>query len=1258
MKRLFYIAISFLLLTLSLESTAQVAVVRLRCDGLDNPVAIDNTTPSFSWEMTSQERNVVQKSYQILVASTIEKLYKNEGDYWRASIVGDRSNYIPYHGKPLYAGQKLYWKVKIVTSKGETNWSDAASFGIGLLRKEDWKAKWIGLDKASSWDSISQWSRLSARYLRKRFKTSSAPIKRATVYISGLGLYELYCNGKKVGNQVLAPAPTDYRKTVLYNAYDVTNLLQKDDNAIGVILGNGRFFTMRQNYKPQKINNFGFPKMLFQLEVEYTNGKKDYVVSDGSWKLNVDGAIRSANEYDGEEYDATKEWKDWTTIHFDDTQWQNAQLVQSPTRQVKPQMTEAMHVMQTLKPVRMTAIPGGKWMVDFGQNFAGWMQLKVRNSKRGQRITMRFAESLQKDGSLYAENLRDAKSTDVYIANGEKEEVWHPRFVYHGFRFVEISGLTETPMLPDFEGQLIYDNMQNAGTVTTSNGILNEIIHNAWWSIASNYKGMPVDCPQRNERQPWLGDRTIGSYGESFLFGNYNLYRKWMDDMMDAQTVRGAIPDVAPAFWNYYSDDVSWPATYLFVANMLYRQYGDVDVIRRHYASMRKWVLYMDSAYVRNNLIARDKYGDWCVPPEDIHAIKARDTSLNTNGTLIASAYYYQALQYMKLFARLTQHETDILYFDNLSSKIKQAFNQRFLKKKEGCYDNNTTTANLLPLSFDMVPDSLREEVFNNIYKKIRIDNKMHINTGVIGTQWLMRGLNSFGRSDIAYRLATNTTYPSWGYMVENGATTIWELWNGNTASPKMNSQNHVMLLGDLLIWLYENVAGIKSDSVATGFKKIMMKPEIIDGLDSMDARYLSQYGEIVSRWKKTLNDFQWKIIVPPNSSAKVYIPAYAFQYVQESGKALQDIEGIRMIAMENGYAVLEIGSGKYEFLSRFPFRKGIVKSEFIFKEADFPESHCASIAETPKGLMATWFGGTKEGNKDVCIYTSKNENGRWSQPVKVADGIQNDSFRIACYNPVLYQVPHGDLLLFYKIGENVAAWKGWMKRSSDNGATWGQPEALPDGYLGPIKNKPVLVNGVLLCPSSTEKNGWKVHFEYTKDWGRTWNKSSDMNDGKTITAIQPSILSYANGRLQILCRSQDRSINESWSADGGYTWSSMQQTSLPNNNSGTDAVTLSNGWQLLVYNHVKPNATLPKGKGARTPLNVAVSKDGKTWYAAFVLEDSPINQYSYPSVIQSSDGKVHIVYTWRRERIKHVELDPTQLELHEIKNGVWPVLK
>jgi len=337
-------------------------------------------------------------------------------------------------------------------------------------------------------------------------------------------------------------------------------------------------------------------------------------------------------------------------------------------------------------------------------------------------------------------------------------------------------------------------------------------------------------------------------------------------------------------------------------------------------------------------------------------------------------------------------------------------------------------------------------------------------------------------------------------------------------------------------------------------------------------------------------------------------------------------------------------------------WKQGMTVDEFIYDTAPYPECHASTIAETPAGLVAAWFGGTKERHPDVGIWVSRQENGKWTPSVEVVNGVQNDALRYPTWNPVLYQIPGGELMLFYKVGPSPSLWWGMLVKSGDHGKTWGKPGKLPEGYIGPVKNKPVLLkDGTLMSPSSTEgEGGWRVHFEYTKDFGKTWTKTGPINDGKTAGIIQPSILNYPDGRLQVLCRSRNRAIMESWSADGGLTWSEPKPSGLPNNNSGTDAVTLADGRQLLVYNHVLPPGK--EVKGLRTPLNVAVSDDGLTWYAALILEDSPVSQYSYPAVIQTSDGMVHFVYTWRREKIKHVVVDPSKMGLKKIKNGRWPL--
>ena len=407
---------------------------------------------------------------------------------------------------------------------------------------------------------------------------------------------------------------------------------------------------MRQNYKPKKWHNFGFPRMLLQLEIQYTDGTVQTIISDDTWKVTANGPIRTNNEYDGEEYDATHEMTGWNKAGFDDNKWLKAQVVTAPGGKVKAQMNENMRVMETLEPVSIKEMQGKRYILDMGQNMAGWLKMNVKGNK-GAKVTLRYAESLQPSGELYVANLRDAMVTDVYTLKGEGVEMWRPTFVFHGFRYVEISGYPGLPAMNDFVGEVIYDDMKTIGTFETSNQTINQVYKNAYWGIRSNYKGMPIDCPQRNERQPWLGDRTTGAYGESFIFDNSKLYAKWLQDIEDAQTAEGSIPDVAPNFWYYYKDDVTWPATYFTIADMLYTQFGNKQVIADHYGSMKKWMDYMRGKYMSNFILTKDSYGDWCVPPESPELIHSKDSSRNTNSQLLATATYYHMLQLMQRFA-------------------------------------------------------------------------------------------------------------------------------------------------------------------------------------------------------------------------------------------------------------------------------------------------------------------------------------------------------------------------------------------------------------------------------------------------------------------------------------------------------------------------------------------------------------------------------------------------------------------------------
>lgn len=1226
--------IFIILLTLfSLSVTAKkkqsvpICVTDLRTERLVNPMSLDTPTPRLGWRIESTENEVTQTSYHIIVSSTPEKAEAFDGDLWESSTTSDQSQWVSYQGKPLRSNTRCYWRVKVTTTKGESEWSDVAMWNVGLLYEADWNGRWIGLDRKMPWDIEAEHSRLSARYLRKEFELEKQ-VQKATLYISGLGMYEAFINGKRIGDQVLAPAPTDYRRSVLYNAFDVTSLLDKQ-NAIGVILGNGRYYTMQQDKKPYKITRFGYPTLRLNLIVEYTDGSKKTISTDEKWKLSPDGAIRSNNEYDGETYDARKEFGNWTSVGFDDSQWMSAERTAIPLGTLRGAMSPNMKVICQLEPKNVSQ-KDGKVIVDMGQNMAGWLNMRIANAQQGDSIIIRYAERLDSTGNIWVENFRHAQSTDRYFANGKEHGTWwHPTFVYHGFRYAEITGLRNAK-IDDFVGEVVSDEMTETASFKSNDTILNKVYHNAVWGVLSNYKGMPVDCPQRDERQPWLGDRTRGCYGEAFLFDNNTLYSKWMRDIVEAQREDGCIPDVAPAFWNYYSDNVTWPAALPFSLDMLIKQYGDDAPMKKYYPNVKRWLEHLKYQYQKNGLIEKDRYGDWCVPPEREELIHSEDPARITDGTLISTAYYYYICQMMSSYAKAQNLHEDATWFEEEARISKNAFNKKFLTVNKGTttvpghilypdstfYGNNTVTANLLPYYFGMIDDEyVKHEVEKQIISAIISQNLGTVTCGVIGIGWLMHALTDMGRSDMAWLLATNKKYPSWGYMAEHGATTIWELWNGDTASPAMNSGNHVMLLGDLLSWLFEDVVGIQSAD--NGFKKITLKPDFsVDEMDDIDASYQSIYGNIVSRWKKEKGKLYWHVEIPANTSATVHLP---------------------------NNVVKEIGSGKYDFVETLPLRGSqVVVDEFLYKRASFPECHSASIVETKKGdLVATYFGGTKERNPDVCIWVSRKLKGKseWTSPQLVADGVFSPEYREACWNPVIYEMPDGELRIYFKIGVNVAGWKGWLVRSKDGGKTWGKREQLPDTIYGPIKNKPILNKGRLISPTSDERDGWKLYFEYSDDLGKTWKRTAFVESDNGVKAIQPSIIVLPDGRLEALCRTRSRQIGVTYSNDNGETWSKLSFIDTPNNNSGIDAVNLKDGGYALICNDWPIEPT--KEKGARTPLSILRSQDGINWKHWITLEDSPILQYSYPSIIQSRDGHIHVVYTWRRQRVKHVELIP-----------------
>lgn len=851
----------------------------------------------------------VSRNFRAVSAFDVTRSLK-AGENWltiTAKNIGDGPNPAGLTGRmqvDFAEGEPLVWAV-------DSQWT--------CSEKESgasWQpVKVLGAVGMGPWGEVSlpEDRRLPARWLRKEF-TLEKPVRRAVASLSGLGLSELYLNGQKAGNAVLSPGLTEYPKRVFYVTHDVTGLLKRGANAMGVVLGNGRYYAPRRD-SPTFTRTYGFPKLLLQLRVEFADGTFTNLVSDETWKLTTDGPIRANNEYDGEEHDARMELDGWAKAGFNDAEWQAPQIVGAPGGQIVAEMIDPIRVTETLKPVAMKEVRPGVFIYDLGQNMVGWCRLRVRGP-RGAQVAMRFAETLKPDGTLYMDNIRAAKVTDVYTCKGQGTEVWEPRFTYHGFRYVELTGFPGRPALSTLEGRVVNDDLESAGEFTCSQPTINQFYRCVHWGVRGNYRSIPTDCPQRDERQGWLGDRSAESKGEAYLFRNGLLYSKWVQDMADAQKENGSVPDVCPSYWPFYNDNVTWPSSIVIIPGALLEQFGDTTTIARAYPAMVKWVDYM-SGFITNGIMPRDTYGDWCVPPEDPKLIHSKDPARKTAGPLLGTTYFHHCLKLMARYAVLLGKADDAARFSTLAGKLKEGLNAKYLNRELGQYDNGAQTASVLPLAFDMVPAEQRSRVFGRLVDKITHETRGHIGTGLVGGQWLNRVLTDHGRPDLSYCFATNRTYPSWGYMMEKGATTVWELWNGDTADPAMNSGNHVMLVGDLIIWLNECVAGIRPDPEKPGFKHVLMRPTPVGDLRFAKATHRSPYGLLASEWRRDGAKFSWNVTVPPNTSATLAIPASTVESITEGGQPLSLKRGVKTLGMEGDRAVLRVLSGSYHFVSQ-----------------------------------------------------------------------------------------------------------------------------------------------------------------------------------------------------------------------------------------------------------------------------------------------------------------------------------------------------
>jgi len=911
---------------------SDMMVENLRCEYLTNPLGIDVTRPRLSWVLESYTRGQYQAAYRILVASSEENLKKNIGDLWdTGKVISNRTNQIEYDGRKLESRMQCYWKV-CAWNKNDviTEFSEPSFWTIGLLEEDDWKGSWIAMDKAELDEKPEELEPgPPPPWFRKTFALGKE-IRRALVYVTARGLFELRINGECVGKDIFAPEWTDYRKRIHYRTYDVVSILRKGENAIGAIVGDG-WYSGYIGWR--KVRGFyGLQNsLLIQVEVEYTDGTTEIIATDESWRCS-DGPILNSDFMMGENYDARKEMPGWDTVDFDDSLWEQVSEVEKPSAMLVAQPSQPVQVTEYVESKRITEPRPGVYVFDLGQNIAGWARLRVKGPA-GTKVTMRFAERLNPDGTIYTENLRSAKATDSYILSGKGEEVYEPRFTFHGFQYVEVSGFTGVFSTDAITGCVVHSNTPPAGVFECSNSMVNKLWLNARWGQRGNFISIPTDCPQRDERLGWMGDAQVFIRTATFNMDVAAFFTKWMIDVEDAQSHTGSFSDISPLLGRTtddYAGAPAWGDAGVIVPWTIYRVYGDTRIIEKHYDAMVRW---MDFIYEGNpDLIRRNRlgnnYGDWLSIDAD------------TPKEMLATAYWAYDARLMSKMAEAIGRENDAKTYEKLFQDIRSAFQKNFVspdgrvyplkgfKEKTGQIPvghtyvagrGETQTGYLLSLSMDLLPEELRARASEYLVEDTR-NRDWHLSTGFVGVSYLNPVLSKTGHNDVAYRLLMNDTFPSWLYPIKNGATTIWERWDGWTEEkgfqdPGMNSFNHYSL-GSVGEWLYRFVAGIDLDTDVPGYRHFIIHPYPGGELTDARAVYVSINGNIASQWRKEIGRFFLTVTIPANTTAKVYVPSDEGAPVTELGKPLEEVEGLTFAGYENGCVVILLGSGTYHFAS------------------------------------------------------------------------------------------------------------------------------------------------------------------------------------------------------------------------------------------------------------------------------------------------------------------------------------------------------
>jgi alpha-L-rhamnosidase len=737
-------------------------------------------------------------------------------------------------------------------------------------------------------------------YLRKAFSVEKT-VKRAVVYASALGLYELHINGKRVGEDYFTPGWTDYMKRVYYQSYDVTTLVKQGGNAIGAILADGwyagyiGFGKKREHYGDK-------PRLFVQLEIECADGRRQTVVTDGSWKA-IYGPHLEADFLMGETYDARKEMAGWAENGFDDSKWSAVAVTDKFEGQLQWYPGVPVQKIMEIEPKKITEPQRGMYVFDMGQNFAGWVRLKVK-AGAGTKVVLRFAEMLNPDGTIYTTNLREARCTDTYITAGRGEEIWEPRFTYHGFRYVEVTGYPGRPPLDVITGVVVHSNAPVVGFFECSNPMVNQLYKNIVWGQRSNFVEVPTDCPQRDERLGWTGDAQIFIRTATYNMDVAAFFTKWLVDLEDAQSKEGAFPDVAPRKVAMGDGVPAWGDAGVICPWTIYQVYGDSVSLEKHYESMKKWIAYLQKNS-ENLLRPAYGYGDWVSIGSD------------TPKDVIATAYFASSTRFVSKIAAALGHTQDAIKYQKLFEQIKQAFNKAYVAE-DARIKGDTQTCYCMGLHFDLLPVEKRELAAKYLLEDIK-KRGWHLSTGFVGLSYLLPALTQTGNLDAAYRLLNQDTFPSWIYSIKNGATTIWERWDGWTQDkgfqdPGMNSFNHYAF-GSVGRWLFGTVAGIDNDG--PGYKQIRIEPKPGGGLNYARARYKSIYGEIVSDWKIEDGTFTLNVVIPANTRATVCVPAKDADSVTEGDLPAGKAKAVRFVGMDDGRAVYLVGSGSYRFVSK-----------------------------------------------------------------------------------------------------------------------------------------------------------------------------------------------------------------------------------------------------------------------------------------------------------------------------------------------------